>query len=202
VAARQTISIRDADGHRIEVELVERAADGLIVRRPDGEPWAIPTEIIERHDASGVQLAKRFDDVRGAAGGADGERVIPLVEEQAVIETRERPTATVRVRTRAHERDEIVDEEVSRETVEIKRVKVDRFVEQPVPVRTEGGTTIVSLHEEVLAVEKRLVLREEIHLIKHEERDRTHTRVGLRSQRAQVERIEHEGREGNDPDET
>jgi stress response protein YsnF len=60
-----------------------------------------------------------------------------------------------------------------------------------IPVRTEGDTTILSLVEEVLVVEKRWMLREEIHI--RTQRIETHQpqRITLRSEDVQVERVPH-----------
>lgn len=202
MAARETISVRDTEGRRIEAELVERAAHGLTIRGPDGDPLLIPAEMIARHEADTVELATSFADVAAVAQARSGHQVVPVAEEQPVIEKRQRPTATVRVRTTTSERDELVDEEVSVETVEVTRVSVDRFVEAPAAVRTEGDTTIVPLHEEVLVIEKRLLLKEELHLTKRQQTQRETTRVNLRSQSADVERIAPEDNEPIESDET
>ncbi|MCA1628121.1 MAG: YsnF/AvaK domain-containing protein, partial [Acidobacteria bacterium] len=59
------------------------------------------------------------------------------------------------------EREEIVDELLLKEAVEVERVIINREVDAPVPVRYEGETMIVPVLEEMLVVEKRLVLKEE-----------------------------------------
>ena len=58
------------------------------------------------------------------------------------------------------------------------------------PVREENGTTIVSVVEEVLVVEKRWMLREEIHI--RQQRIETHQPqhiYTLRSEEVQVEHV-------------
>ena len=105
-----------------------------------------------------AQLAHRLDDDR---------ETVPLVEERAVVRKRKRLTGGVRVRTVVHEDEQVVDETLRAEQVEVKRVRLDdRWVEAPVPVRQEGDTTIVTLHEEVVVVETRLRATEEVHLIR------------------------------------
>jgi stress response protein YsnF len=68
-------------------------------------------------------------------------------------------------------------------------VPMQRVVEGPVPVREENGTTIISIVEEVLVVEKRLMLREEIHIRKQRIETHQPQRVTLRSAEVRVERI-------------
>jgi uncharacterized protein (TIGR02271 family) len=55
-------------------------------------------------------------------------------------------------------------------------------------VRTENGVTIVPILEEVLVVEKRLVLKEELHIRKQVATENVEVPVELRKQRAVVER--------------
>ena len=52
----------------------------------------------------------------------------------------------------------------SEETVEVTRVPIDKVVETAPEIRTDGDVTIVPVLEEVLVVEKRLVLKEELHI--------------------------------------
>ncbi|MDB5301088.1 MAG: hypothetical protein JWO87_2751, partial [Phycisphaerales bacterium] len=56
-------------------------------------------------------------------------------------------------------------------------------------VRREGDTLIVPLVEEVLVVEKRLVLREEVRVTTRRSQTHQPQRVTLRSEEAEIERI-------------
>jgi uncharacterized protein (TIGR02271 family) len=86
-------------------------------------------------------------------------------------------------------RSEEVEDPLMHEEVEIERVPVGRVVDGPVPVRQEGDTTIFSLLEEVLVIEKRWVLREEVHLrVRRSEHVETQT-VDLRSEEITVQRM-------------
>jgi stress response protein YsnF len=58
-----------------------------------------------------------------------------------------------------------------------------------VPVRHVGNTMIISLLEEVLVVEKRLMLKEELHITKGEVETYKPQRVTLRTEEAVVERV-------------
>ena len=89
-----------------------------------------------------------------------------MVEERAVVRKRKRLTGGVRVRTVVHEHEQLVDEPLQVEQVEVERVPLGRWVEAPVPVRQEGDTTVVTLHEEVVVVETRLRATEEVHLVR------------------------------------
>lgn len=56
-----------------------------------------------------------------------------------------------------------------REDCDIERVQIKRVIDQPAEIRHEGDTLIVPLMEEVLVVEKKLMLREELHIRRRRE---------------------------------
>jgi uncharacterized protein (TIGR02271 family) len=117
------------------------------------------------------------------------EDVIPLVEETATIGKREVVTGRVRVRTVTDTLEELARADVQRETVEVTRVPVDRMIESAPEIRTEGDVTIVPIIEEVLVVEKRLVLKEELHIRRRVAAETVEVPVTLRKQRSIVERL-------------
>ena len=128
------------------------------------------------------------------------ERVtMPVVEERAVVRKRKRVTGAVRVRTVVREREEVVDETLAAEAVEVERVPLGRWIDAPVPVRQEGDTTVITLHEEVLVTERRLRATEEVRLTRRRSTRRATERVTLRRQEAVVERLDGAGGVGDDP---
>ena len=125
-----------------------------------------------------------------AARASQERATIPVVEEQAVVRKRKKVTGAVRVRTVVREAEELINEALASEQVEVERVPMKRWVEAPAPVRQEGDTTIISLHEEVVVVEKRLRLVEEVRITRKRSTHRTEERVTLRREEAVVERLE------------
>jgi stress response protein YsnF len=116
------------------------------------------------------------------------EEVIPVVEESAIIGKRQVVTGRVRVRTVTDTFEELAHATVQREDVEVTHVPIDKVVETAPDIRTEGDVTIVPVLEEVLVVEKRLVLKEELHIRRRVETEAIEVPVTLRKQRAVVER--------------
>lgn len=134
-------------------------------------------------------------DLTGADRDAiSGDLVLPLVEEEARIEKRLVSTGKVRIRTLVETVEENVQGDLETEEVEVTRVPVDRVVTEAPQVRTEGEVTIVPVLEEVLFVEKRLVLKEELHIRRHVTTETVDVPVTLRRERASVER---EGGDGH-----
>ena len=116
--------------------------------------------------------------------------VVPVVEERAVVRKRRRITQAVQVRTEVHEREHVVERPATTEEVTVERVPVDRWVEAPLPVRQEGEVTIVPVPEEVVVVETRLKLVEEVHIRRHRVTSTARERVTLRREEASVDRYD------------
>lgn len=113
---------------------------------------------------------------------------IPLVEERLSIGKRSVEAGRVRVRVTVDERQETVTESLARDDVQVERVpRNERLTEMP-HVRLEGSTTIIPVVEEVLVVEKALVLVEEIHVRRRTETETVEIPTTLRSERATIER--------------
>jgi uncharacterized protein (TIGR02271 family) len=134
--------------------------------------------------------ARSLPPASGVSDAEAAEQVaaIPLMEERLSIEKRKVETGRVRVRVTIEERDETVTEELLRDELQIERVpKNVRLTEQP-RVRLEGSTTIVPVVEEVVVIEKVLMLVEEIHISRRAVAEVTEIPVRLRAERATVER--------------
>jgi uncharacterized protein (TIGR02271 family) len=82
-----------------------------------------------------------------------------------------------------------VDEPLAREEVTVERVPVDRFVSDPPPTRQEGDALVIPIVEEVLVVEKRLRLKEELWVRKRTLEERSPRTVTLRREEAVIERL-------------
>lgn len=125
-------------------------------------------------------------------------KIIPVVEEQAVVHKRKKLTEGVRVRTVVREADQVIDEPLASEDIEVERTPLDRWVDGPVPVRQEGDVTIVTLVEEVVVVDKRLRAIEEIRITKRRSVRHEPQQVTLRREEAVVERLQ-PARNDDDP---
>jgi uncharacterized protein (TIGR02271 family) len=138
----------------------------------------------------------------GAGGGVSDTRsnlegVLPLVEEDMRINKREVTTGRVRVSTRTIEHTELARLDLASDDVEVVRVAVGREVSEAPQVRVEGQVTIIPVLEEVMVVEKRLVLREELHVRRTRTVETFQEPIALRRQEAVVERVAEDTREEN-----
>lgn len=126
---------------------------------------------------------------------SDPEIVIPLYGEE-VSEARRTIERDVRVHVRTVGHDHLIDEALAHERVDIERVAIGRPIDAVPPVREDGDTTVISIVEEVLVIEKRLVLKEEIRLRRVRTTERHRDAVTLREQQAVIERAEPGERNG------
>lgn len=121
--------------------------------------------------------------------------VIPVIEETIRVEKREFESGKVIVHKSVEERDEVVDVVLRQQDLVVERVPVGRVVQEAPQTRQEGDTLIVPILEEVLVVEKRLVLKEELHIRKHSSERTEQKTVRLRSEQVKIEQT---GRESSD----
>lgn len=126
---------------------------------------------------------------RAANSEPAGQTVIPVVHEQLKVGKRLRETGTTRIRKIVRHTEEVVDEPLLQDEVKVEHIPINRHVPGPVAVREENGTTIVPVLEEVLVVEKRLLLKEELRITKQSRTVHKPQRVMLRKEEAVVERI-------------
>jgi uncharacterized protein (TIGR02271 family) len=154
-------------------------AAATFVRQPDGS-YFLPLRLT---------ALPPVDRTQGLEAGTP--LVLPVIEEALDVHTRRVETGKVRLTKTVQGQDVLVDEPLWREEVDITRVPVQRVVDGPIPIRTEGETTIISLVEEVVMVEKRLRLTEELHIRTRRRETRQPQPVPLRREAARVERLPH-----------
>lgn len=116
------------------------------------------------------------------------EHTIPLSEEQVKVAKRTQETGRVRIDKRVDEEEVRIEADLLSQSIDVRRVPVDRWVDGPVPDRQEGDTLVVSVMEEVLVVEKRLKVVEEIHITRRHGRRHLRRSATRRRERAEVTR--------------
>jgi uncharacterized protein (TIGR02271 family) len=119
----------------------------------------------------------------------DAEASIPLAQENLTVAKRSVETGRVRIRTVVDEKLVRVSEQLERDDVTIERVSVNREVTQAPEVREENGVLIVPVLEEVVVVEKRLLLKEELHVHRNRRSEPVDEAVRVRSMRVEAERV-------------
>jgi uncharacterized protein (TIGR02271 family) len=169
----------------------------VLVRFADGSQiFADPRNFVEREQGV-FYFQGSFEELMTANSATSSstvpntgdQLVVPIFAEELKIKREKVLTGGVRVHKTVEERTETVAEPVLQEQINVERIAVNQFITEAPPVRYEGDTMIVPLLEEVMVVEKRLVLREEIHITKTSERVQKPQEIVLRSEQATLERI-------------
>jgi len=124
-----------------------------------------------------------------AVTAEDDRVVVPLLSEELAVTKQKHDTGRVRVTTVTREREELVDELLAREEAQVERVPIGKNIEAMPPVREEGDTIVIPVVEEVLVIERRLFLREEVHIRRVRKAERHQERVTLRKQEAEISRL-------------
>jgi len=134
------------------------------------------------------ELTNRLNTAVEQASGDAHEIVVPLLEEEMSVSKRVVPKNRVQVSRVTHQHEEIVDELLAREHVEIERTAINKPIDAMPSVREDGDTIIIPIVEEVLTIQRSLVLKEEVRIRKIRETERYQERVTLRKQEAVVTR--------------
>jgi len=183
-----------ARGTLVDAAPVESDTTHALVEFETGQRVLVPLDALTlQADGSYYYLALRQDElVQGQSIGTqhpDEPLVLPVIAESVIVQKHTRITGRVWIRKAVHEREELVDEPLLRRTVHVERVPMNRVVEGELPVRYDGDTMIIPVLEEVLVVEKRLMLKEELHITQQQEELRQPQRIVLRTEDITVERL-------------
>ena len=96
--------------------------------------------------------------------------VVPVIKEKLHISTINEVTGSVKMTKTVAEEEVPYSIELQSERLETRTIPFNTWIEEPVPaIRQEGDTTVISVTKEVLVVEKRLMLVEEIHIVRIKE---------------------------------
>jgi len=137
------------------------------------------------------QSADRADT--SDANNASDELRVTAVQEQLQVDVDRIETGSVRVRKVIQEEMKPVSVTLREEHVEVRRVQVNRPVDERYAPRQEGDTLIIPVFEYVPVVKMQLVLKEEVHVTTVESQHEAVREFILKSEELVIER-----REGTD----
>lgn len=188
-----TVISEDGIQGRFEAGPVEQEKSNpkVWVKFVNGQQLWVPAEELILQAQGSYLLPLRLATLAEAVEDSRETQIIPVMEETLEVKKRQVETGGVRITKVVREHEEIVDEPLLRETVDVHRVTINQFIEAPVLVRFENDdTVIVPVFEEVLVVEKRLFLKEELHIRKRQTITHQPQTVIRRSEEVSVERFQ------------
>lgn len=135
------------------------------------------------------QPAKKVAETVETVQPVDAERyVVPILHEELQIGKRVKRIGGVQVHKTVHERVEVLNVPIRIETCEVERIPINMYVDEAPPIAYEGDDLIVPVLEEVLIVEKRLMLKEKIRIKRHKQMATHAEHVTLREEHVEVTR--------------
>jgi len=137
------------------------------------------------------QSADRADT--SDANNASDELRVTAVQEQLQVDVDRIETGSVRVRKVIQEETKPVSVTLREEYVEVRRVPVNRPVDERYAPRQDGDTLIIPVFEYVPVVKMQLMLKEEVHVMTVESQHEAVREFILKSEELVIER-----REGTD----
>lgn len=155
-----------------------------------GPSLVVPANLLVPQRGKTYRIPLRRDEL---AEAKNVEAVIPLIAERLRVRKKEVVTGGVRIKKQVKHEAQVIDEPLWRENIEIKRVPVNRYVENAVPIRQDGDTTIIPVYEEAIVVEKRLLLREEVVIRKQRVETHSPQKVTRRYEDIVVEDVKRPG---------
>ncbi|AMM52936.1 hypothetical protein TH61_12965 [Rufibacter sp. DG15C] len=117
-----------------------------------------------------------------------------MIEERVQVEKRVVEKGAVRITKVVSEQEVPINIPLLQEEHDIQRIPVNKYVDTPPPpIRYEGDTMIIPIVQEVMVVEKRLMVIEELHITKNITQTQDVQQVNLRKEEIRIERISPDG---------
>lgn len=191
------ISDNDVEGRIVgTIPTSKTGHPDVVIRFADGRQVQVSADHLQQGEDGSYRIIPDAAPLSGEqASGLPPETVltIPVLAETLYVQKREVETGRVRLIKSVHEQEEIVDEPLLREEVTVERIPINQIWEGPAPsLRYEGDVLVVPLLEEVLVVEKRLRLKEELHIRRIQQTVHAPQTVTVRSEEVTLERIKPE----------
>ncbi|WP_246860569.1 YsnF/AvaK domain-containing protein [Noviherbaspirillum sp. UKPF54] len=181
----------DAAGHQAAIVSTQHvgAEEQAWIRIDGGTRVLVPVSLLASESDGTFRLPFTFDIGSDAAV----QMSFPVLEEQMQVEKRIVDTGRgVRLHKTVAERERLLDEPLRRDELVVEHVPVGQIVQEAAPpqARYEGDTLVVPVLEEVLMVQKQLLLKEEVRITRRQHQVREPQSVVLRSEQVAVERFD------------
>jgi stress response protein YsnF len=146
---------------------------------------SLPPELLGNSADGGYQIGLRWAELTDP----DARSLeVPLLAEEASVQVKTVERERVRVRRKIITENRVVETPVWSEHIAVETVPKDALVDRMPEVRQEGDTLVVPCVEEVVVVERRLRLREEVRIRVVREQVNDRQTIALRRHQIEVER--------------
>ena len=115
---------------------------------------------------------------------------IPVIEEHLNIDKKIVETGKYHIKKTVRQEDFSEDIPTIHEQVGIQRIEINKYIDSMPDVRYEGDTTIIPVIKEVVIVEKKLMLVEEIHITRTSNEVSVNVKDKVRRENIEIDKIE------------
>ena len=203
------VIVQNADGLLGVLEHPEALRVGsearIAVRLTSGRVVLVPVDLMVQQDDGSFHLDLAAAEVsrletaheakRATRGGGQTESVagqdavvVPVFAESVEVAKHLVESGRVRIHKTVATTDQVVNDSLLHEDVEVERVPIHQMIDGPVGNRQEGDTLVVPVYKEVLVVEKRLMLVEEVRITRRRSEQPFAQTVPVRTETVVVER--------------
>jgi stress response protein YsnF len=130
----------------------------------------------------------REDNETGAFKEAQNEIVIPVIEEEVIVEKRLTETGGIIISKKTGTEEKQVELQLEYENIRIEHIEVNQLMENRPEIRNEGDTIVIPVTREVLV--KKILLVEEIRITKEKITENHSENVSLRKDEITITRKE------------
>lgn len=183
----------DAAGHQAAILSVEdTGADPQAwIQCGDGPQVMVPVSLLIQEAEDEYRLPFSFNTSPQNQDNAG--LTLPVIQEQLHLDKRLVDTGKgVRLHKKVVEQEQVIDPPLLQDELAVEHIPVGRVVadqEMPQP-RYDGDTLVVPVLEEVLVVQKQLLLKEEVRITRKRVQVHKPQKVSLRSEQIDVEHFD------------
>lgn len=171
----------------------ENSPDQVTLRSSSGEEWLLDANLLIRESDQSFSLPIPFDTFTSEASSSSTAIFIPVIQEELRIDKQTVDTGRgVRVRKVVEEHEQVVQQPLHQEELIVEHVEMNQIFapgEQPL-ARYEGDTLVLPVLEEILCVEKKFRLKEEVRILRQTSEVSATRTVVLKSEKVVVERFD------------
>lgn len=175
---------------------VESVNKHILIELEDGRKIGLTSDMLIRRNETTFDTNVIFSDFENAGSKKISSNLnnqetltIPVIQEVLDIQKELVETEVFRINKTVTERDELIEHLLSKENADIERLAVGREVSETRPSYYENETLVIPLYEEIMVVEKRIILREEIRITMNNKEEHYQQKVTLRTEEATIERV-------------
>jgi uncharacterized protein (TIGR02271 family) len=131
-----------------------------------------------------------LNNLQKASSQEQSTSKIPVIEERLKVGVKQVETGSVQIHKKIISQDVSQEVPITHEEVTINHVPINQYIDVAPAVRYEGDNTIISVVKEVLVVEKRLMLVEELHISKKQIISTATVKETLRKEEVEINRTD------------